>query len=67
MFNLLIQFLPTLVILPLCKGGKMEHAAQNTKTKLHFLSTFQSFLLSLLHLYVYLSLHLSLSLSLSLY
>lgn len=42
MFNLLIQFLPMLVTLPLCKGGQMEHAAQNTQTKSHFLSTSQS-------------------------
>lgn len=41
MFNLLIQFLPMLVTLPLCKGGQMEHAAQNTQTKSHFLSTSQ--------------------------
>lgn len=41
-FNLLIQFLPMPVTLPLCKGGQMEHAAQNTQTKSHFLSTSQS-------------------------
>lgn len=37
MFNLLIQFLQTLVTLPLCKGGQMEHAIENTLTKSHFL------------------------------
>lgn len=41
MFNLLIQFLPMLVTLPLREGGQMEHAAQNTQTKSHFLSTSQ--------------------------
>lgn len=41
MFNLLIQFLPMPVTLPLCQGGQMEHAAQNTQTKSHFLSTSQ--------------------------
>ena len=41
-FNLLIQFLPMPVTLPLCQGGQMEHAAQNTQTKSHFLLTSQS-------------------------
>lgn len=41
-FNLLIQFLPMPVTLSLCKGGQMEHAAQNTQTKSHFFSTSQS-------------------------
>lgn len=63
MFNLLIQFLPMLVTLPLCKGGQMEHAAQNTQTKSHFLSTSQS-PPPPHHLCVYLSLHLWLSLCL---
>lgn len=61
MFNLLIQFPPMLVILPPRKGGQMEHAARNTLTKSHFLSTSQSLSLSLLHLCVYLSLHRCLS------
>lgn len=47
MFNLLIQFLPMLVTLPLHEGGQMEHAAQNTQTKSHFLSTSQPPLLPL--------------------
>lgn len=62
MFNLLLQFLPILVTLLLCKGGQMEHAAQSTQTKSHFLSTSQS----LSHLHVSLLLHLSLCLSASL-
>lgn len=47
MFNLLIQFLPMLVTLPLREGGQMEHATQNTQTKSHFLSTSQPPLLPL--------------------
>lgn len=65
-FNLLIQFLPMPVTLPLGEGGQMEHAAQNTQTKSHFLSTSQSLSLYVLYLYVYLLLHLSPSLSFSL-